>query len=105
TAVQPLLDTFRLDMRLSGVQRVTEKRYDFVGVRFRPQDVQHLVEITAYQVADLAEDRERDRVCRDNPEGIVDQVDAQRSRIQQALELRARLLHTAMQFGRIQQGA
>ena len=52
----------------------------------------HLVEIAADQVRNVAEDRPRDRVHRGDAEVLVDEVHAERRLVEQRLELRARLV-------------
>ena len=65
----------------------------------------HLVEVAADQVGDIAEDRQRHGVHRGDAEVVVDEVYPERRFVEQRLELRARLVGAPMHLGRFHQRA
>ena len=77
--------------RLAGVERVPEPRDQLVGVRPGPDDADHLAEVAADQVGNLAERLARGGIGERDPELVVHEIDAERSVGDESLELRRRL--------------
>src|SRR4029079_13311680 len=105
-AIDPVLAVLGREVGLAGLERVLEDAHDLVGVGPLPETMHDLVEIAAYDAAfDLAEDGPRDRVDSADAQGRVDEIDAQRGLIEQALELLAAiaqsLLRLAAQAGQL----
>src|SRR6185437_16673387 len=108
-AIATWLDALRCCVRVSCFECMAELTYDLIGVLFRPQGMDDLIEISANQLGNVAKDGARDGIDFQDPKIRIDQVYPQRGLIQKCLKLFSattqRLLTPAAQSRQLEQTA
>ena len=85
--VKALLKAFGGNISVPGFERVAEALNNFIGIALGPQAVDHLVEVAANQTGNISENRKGRGIDLAEAKVGVDDVNAERSVLEQRLEL------------------